>query len=556
MKKCLKYICISLICILTLIAPIKVDAEGISLNKSSILLDVGYSETLKYTLDTGLNSSDVVWKSSNPEIAIVENGKVTAVSKGSTIITASIDGKSSTCRVTVSADYIPVTDIILSESDVNILLGTSETLKATISPNDATNKDVTWTSSDPSVATIDSYGRITAKKLGTTTITATSSNEYKTTCRVTVVETMVLKSISLNKTSLTLKEDTSETLTITFNPSNASNKKVTWKSSNQNIATVDSSGKVTGIKPGTATITVVSNDGGYVATCKVTIEEMSKKVTSISLNKKELNLLAGDTETLILTINPEYAENKNVTWTSSDESIVKVENGVVTAIAAGTAEIKVISEDGQQEDSCKVTVTSPPIEGISFFESEQIVYLGSETVLNVITKPANATLENPIWNSSDENVATVENGIVKALNIGETTITVSSQDNDLTASIKIIVVNKPVEKINITIEGYDLNFDPEIKNYDLTIGNETELIININIDKDKVIINGNQNLKNGSLITITIQDTETTTYVINIKKNQNYTIYFIIVIIILLLINLIRIIKNQKVKSSKSKLKS
>ena len=556
MKKILNYICITIICVFTIIIPIKVNAEGISLNKSSILLDIGYSETLKYTIDDELNSSDIIWSSSNPSVATVENGKVTAISRGSTIITAIINDKKSTCRVTVSSDYVPVSGINLNESSINILLGTSEKLTATISPNDATNKDIIWTSSEPSVATIDSSGKITAKKLGTTTITATSSSGYKTTCRVTVVETMMLKSISLNKTSLTLKEDSSEVLIVTFNPSNASNKKITWKSSNKNIVTVDSSGKVTGVKAGTATITVVSNDGGYVATCKVTVEEVSKNVTSISLDKKELNMVAGDKETLNVTITPEYAENKKIIWTSSDENIVKVEDGVVTAISAGTAEIKVISEDGNKEDICKVNVTLPPLQGISFSESTQTVYLGSETTLNVITEPTNAVIENPIWTSSDENIATVENGIVKAWAIGESIISVSNQEKTLNASIKVVVINKPEEKINITIEGYDLNFNPDIKKYDLTIGDETELIINTNIDRDKVTINGNQNLKNGSLITITIEDTENVTYIIKIKKKQNYTIYFIITILVLLLINIVRILKNQKPKSSKSKLKS
>lgn len=556
MKKILNYICITIICVFTIIIPIKVNAEGISLNKSSILLDIGYSETLKYTIDDELNSSDIIWSSSNPSVATVENGKVTAISRGSTIITAIINDKKSTCRVTVSSDYVPVSGINLNESSINILLGTSEKLTATISPNDATNKDIIWTSSEPSVATIDSSGKITAKKLGTTTITATSSSGYKTTCRVTVVETMMLKSISLNKTSLTLKEDSSEVLIVTFNPSNASNKKITWKSSNKNIVTVDSSGKVTGVKAGTATITVVSNDGGYVATCKVTVEEVSKNVTSISLDKKELNMVAGDKETLNVTITPEYAENKKIIWTSSDENIVKVEDGVVTAISAGTAEIKVISEDGNKEDICKVNVTLPPLQGISFSESTQTVYLGSETALNVITEPTNAVIENPIWTSSDENIATVENGIVKAWAIGESIISVSNQEKTLNASIKVVVINKPEEKINITIEGYDLNFNPDIKKYDLTIGDETELIINTNIDRDKVTINGNQNLKNGSLITITIEDTENVTYIIKIKKKQNYTIYFILTILVLLLINIVRILKNQKPKSSKSKLKS
>lgn len=546
MKKYLKCIFMSLICILTTIIPIEVFADVISLNKSSITIGVGYSETLKYTLTDGLNSSNIIWKSSNEKVATVQNGKVTAITEGSTIITASINGKSSTCRVTVSSDYVPVTGISLNKSSLNILVGTTETLVKSISPSNATNQEVTWHSSNTDVATVNSSGQITAKKVGTTTITITTSNGYRTTCRVTVVNTVSLKGISLNKTSTTIKEKATDTLSVSYNPSNATNKNVTWKSSNTNVATVNSSGKVTGINPGTATITVISNDGGYVATCKVTVEALSKTVSSVSLDKKELNLVAGDEETLKATINPDYAENKNVTWESSDEEIATVENGVVKAISPGTAEIKVISEDGEKEAVCKITVTSPPIEKISFSETEKTVYVSSKTQLNLITEPTNSVLENAIWTSSDEEVATVEDGVVQAISIGKTTITVSNEDESLIASIEITVINKPKEKLNITIEGYNLNFDPDVKNYELEIKNEDKLTITTNVEK--TTINGNQNLKNGSIITITVVDDEKVTYVINIKKKQSYTIYFIAAISVLLLVNLIRIMVKSKKK--------
>lgn len=547
MRKNLKYIFMSLICILATIIPIKVNANGITLNKSEITLGVGIHEKLNYTLGEGLNSSNIMWKSSNTNVATVQNGEVTAISEGSAIITASINGYNSTCKVVVTSNYISVTGISLNKSSLSILVGTSETLTYTISPQNATNKNVTWQSSDNSVVTVQN-GKITAKKVGTATITV-SSSEYRAQCRVTVVDTVALKSISLNKTSLTIKEKSSEKLSVTFNPSTATNKKVTWRSSNTNIVTVDSSGNVTAIRPGSATITVVSNDGGYVATCKITVEEISKKVTSVSLDKKELNLVAGEKSTLKVTVNPDYAENKNVTWSSSNESIATVQNGEITAIAPGTTEIKVTSVDGNKEAICKVTVTAPPIKGVSFSESGQTVYLGSEITLNPVTDPVNSILENPIWTSSNEEIATVENGVVKGLSLGETTITVSNQDKSITASITVTVINKPKEKLNITIEGYNLNFNPDVTNYNLTIGDESELTINTNVSKEKVTTKGNQNLKNGSIITITVTDEEKVTYIINIKKKQNYTIYFIAVISVLLLLNLIRIIVKSKKKS-------
>ncbi|MBQ2872472.1 MAG: Ig domain-containing protein [Bacilli bacterium] len=547
MKKYLKYICVLFINLVILTTPTIIKADGITLSKSKITIGIGSSEILKYTLKEGVNNSNIIWKSSNSSVATVQNGRVTGLSEGTTIITAIVGSQQSTCKVTVTSNFVAVSGIKLNKSSLSILIGSSETLTKIISPSNATNQDVTWSSSNPSVATVQN-GKVTAKKVGTTIITASSSG-YNATCKVTVIDTVALKKISLNKTSLTIKEKATEQLKITYTPSNATNKKVTWKSSNNNVVTVSSTGKITGVTSGTATITAISNDGGYAATCKVTVEAISKNVTNVSLDKKELKLTTGDTQTLKVTINPSYAENKNVIWSSSDESIAKVENGTIKALSPGTAEIKVITEDGNKEALCKVTVASPPIKGISFAEESQTVYVRSETILTPLADPENAFLENAIWTSSNEEIATVTEGVVKALSLGETTITVSNQDNSLNASINIIVINKPKEKLNITIDGYDLKFNPDVKDYTLEIGTESSLTINTNVSKEKVTINGNKNLKNGSIITITITDEEKAIYVINIKKKGNYTIYFIAAISVLLLINLIRILIKNKKKS-------
>ena len=467
MKKHFKYIFLLFIFALAIIIPTDVFANVIALDKSSITLGVGHSETIKYTLNEELNSSNIVWKSSNEKVAIVQNGKITAITEGTAIITASINGNNSTCKVVVSSEYIPITGIGLNKSRLNLVIGTTETLIKNISPSNATNQDVTWHSSNSDVATINSSGQITAKKVGSTTITVTTSNGYRTTCKVTVIDTISLKGIKLNKTNITIKEHATDILSISYNPSNATNKNIKWQSSNTNVATIDSSGKVTGIRPGTTIIKVISNDGGHVASCKVTVEALSKKVSSVSLDKSELNLVVGSETSLKATIEPEYAENKKITWTSGDENIVTVENGVIKAISPGTAEIKVITEDEAKEAICKVTVVAPPVTKISFSETEKTVYVSSQTQLKITKEPANSIFENAIWTSSDEKVAIVTNGIVKAMSIGKTTITVSNEEKSLTASIEITVIDKPKEKLNISVEGYELNFDPNIKNYKL-----------------------------------------------------------------------------------------
>lgn len=554
MKRQMKNLCILLIYILVMIIPLKVNATSIILHNSSLTIGPQYTEVLGYTLSDNLNSDDIIWTSSDSEIIKVDNGVITAIAEqGTATITATINGVSSTCKVTINSNYIPIKDIKLSTSNINVLINTTEKIIATLSPSNATNKGVTWISSDSNVATINKDGIITAKNIGTTIITATTSNGKKTTCRVTVVDTIALKTIEFDEPNITIKEKDSAILNINFIPSNATNKKVTWKSSNPNIVTIDSSGKITAIKPGTATITVVSNEGGFVATCRITVEEISKTVTNISINKEELNLVAGKSEQLNITIEPDYAENKNIIWKSLDENIAKVEDGLVTGLSSGVVEIKAVSEDSNQEAICKVTVTTPPLKSINFEETEYTLYIGDNFQLNYIKEPIYASLINPVWTSSNKSVATVIDGNITAFSIGETTITLSTKDNEIKASTKVIVVEKPKEKLQINIEGYDLNFDESKQQYELTIKNEESLVINTNIDEDKVRINGNRHLKNGSIITINILDVENKTYIINIKQT-NYTMYFVLIIVILLIINVLRIIITKSRNKTKSKL--
>lgn len=176
------------------------------------------------------------------------------------------------------ASTVPVKGVTLNKIVLKLYTGGSETLKATITPANATNKYVTWTSSKPTVATVDANGKVTAKSIGMADITVTTKDGgYTATCRVGVVRrpggNVSVTGVTLNKTTLKLTKGTSETLTATIAPTNATNKKVTWASSNAAVATVDASGKVTGVAKGTATITVTTEDGGHTATCAVEVAD-------------------------------------------------------------------------------------------------------------------------------------------------------------------------------------------------------------------------------------------------------------------------------------------
>jgi uncharacterized protein YjdB len=170
-----------------------------------------------------------------------------------------------------------------------------------------------------------------------------------------------VSSIVLNKSNLDLKVNDSEKLIATIEPENATDKKVIWSSSNPDLVEVDENGNVTAKAKGTAIITAMTRDSGKTATCNVTVTEDTKIATSIELNKSTTILNVGQTEDLIATVKPDNAENKEVTWTSSDTGIATVdENGKVTAIKAGNVTITAKTTDGTNlTATCDVTVVQP-----------------------------------------------------------------------------------------------------------------------------------------------------------------------------------------------------
>ena len=171
-------------------------------------------------------------------------------------------------------------------------------------------------------------------------------------------KTVHVSGISLNKSEVSLHVDETEILTATITPANATDTSVLWESSNATIATV-TGGKITALRVGSATITATANDGGETATCQVTVYPIP--VESVSLNESEITLHEGNVFTLTATISPANATNTNVTWKSSDTSVVKVENGKITAVGAGDATVTVTTNDGGKTASCVVQVPKDTI---------------------------------------------------------------------------------------------------------------------------------------------------------------------------------------------------
>ena len=255
-----------------------VEVESVSLNKSEMTLTEGESETLAATVTPeNAENKSIIWSSNNEAVATVDaNGTVIAKRAGTAVITAtSTNGKSAGCTVTVEKKQIPVTEVRLSESTVGIVEGSTYKLTATVLPENTTDsKNVSWSSNNEAVATVDANGNVTAKRAGTAVITATSTNGKTAGCTVTVSRKEIpITEISLDKSSATLTEGETTTLVATVLPENTTyGKSVKWSSSNVAVATVDLMGKVTAKSAGTAIITATS-ENGKTASCTVTVNK-------------------------------------------------------------------------------------------------------------------------------------------------------------------------------------------------------------------------------------------------------------------------------------------
>ncbi len=426
------------ICLVTVNAQ-SIPVTGVTLDKTSITVDVGSTETLTATIvPSDATTQGLAWSSSNSAVATVSNGVVTGVSAGTaTIAVTTVDGaKTATCTVTVPEKQVPVTGISLNKSSGSIAVGSSDVLTATIVPTNASNKGVAWTTSNSAVATV-SNGEVTGVSAGTATITATSADGgFTATCEYTVTAPVAVTGVTLNKTSANIAIGSTETLVATVAPADASNKGVAWSSSNSAVATV-ANGVVTGVSAGTATITVTTADGNKTATCDVTVEAIA--VTGVTLNKTTAKITIGSTETLVATVAPADATNKNVSWSSSNSAVATVANGVVTGVSAGIATITVTTADGNKTATCDVTVEAIAVTEVKLSLHELTIEKGKTQKLTVDVIPSNATNKDIIWSTNDSSVATVSNGTVTGVSPGTATITVTSVDGSHTDTCKVTV---------------------------------------------------------------------------------------------------------------------
>ena len=412
---------------------------SVTLDRSECKLSVGEEVILTATV-TPDNATDkaVTWQSSNPSVASVDQGgRVKGVSEGTVTVTAAAGGQSGNCVVTVSRDVVPVASIGLDRTSVTLEENQRTRLVATVSPGDATDKTVTWSTSDPSVATVDQEGWVSAVKEGNATITA-KAGAQSAKCTVIVQNKVIpVTSVSISKSTLQLNKGQSETLTATVSPSDATDKTVTWSSSDATVASVTQEGTVTALKGGS--IVVTAKAGEKSAKCSVTV---TVPVEDVSLDRTSVTLEEYQTTTLVATVSPADASDKTVTWSTSDGDVVTVDqNGKVMAMKEGVAIVK--AEAGGKTASCSVVVSKAvvPVASITLDRERIDLVAGGNATLTATLKPDDATDKVITWTSTDATVVSVDQqGKVTALKGGTATITAKAGEKTAHAFVDVMEV--------------------------------------------------------------------------------------------------------------------
>lgn len=415
--------------------------KAIDLNPKEVEIYIGESKEIGAKIvPSNATDRELIWESKNTGVVSVENGKITGVGIGEAeVIVSTQDGRiSENCKVKVKNKIKEVDELRLKEREIDLKLGSKYKLQVETIPSNATNQKLTYTSNNQNVI-VDATGLITAKNVGTSVITIKSANGKMVTCKVNITEVVVeVNSISLDSKEIIIKKDEKKQIIATVLPSNATDREITWQSSNRSVATVNN-GVITGVGNGNAVITATSKNGKN-ASVKVTV---IVPVESIRITGED-RIKVGGTTTYKAEIKPTYASDKKVIWTSSNSSVATIDkNGKITGKKAGTAKIIATTSGGMTASKTIILEEIEiPVDSITLSPNTITLELGHKetATLSVIYLPNNAVGQSiKTWKSSNPSVAQVDsNGMVVAKGVGETTITAISL-NGKKASCKVNV---------------------------------------------------------------------------------------------------------------------
>ena len=472
----------------TLVVVPAVTSLTVSISDKTLTLGSSLTDNVDITaaVTGGAGFGSLVASVDKPAVAAIDTSDLTqhgivsvqALSVGTAIVTIRARGTdytdpldpknySKTITINVKKEDVAVSSLVLDKSTLSLPVNGTYTLTATVGPDDATDKSITWTSANPSNVSVDSTGTVKVLRdyTGDVVITAkTNSSGITQTCKVSV-NSIKVDGIAISDTSATLYKGSWKQLSAVITPSGAADPAVTWTSSVPQIATVDSTGKVTavapsytdglGVKHTETIITAQTSNASVFATCTVKVLD-AVLITSLTLNKSELALNVGDEETLTVTGTPSNATNKTLVWKSSNPDVASVSGGKVIAAAKGSAVITATATDGSDKYvSCVVTVNNIQILNVYLDKSSLDLSEGDTAKITATVYPSNATTATLKWTSSNTSVATVDSkgNIVAGATKGYSIITAAATDGSGKFA-ECVVLSKP--KVHVT--GLTINY--------------------------------------------------------------------------------------------------
>ena len=440
--------------------PKEVKVQQITLTPSASSVVVGESlQIAAKVLPENATNATLKWKITPENILkpTAAPGQFTAQQVGEALVRAEAadgSGVSAVCKVVVKPRLVQA--ISLNATQKDLIIGDAFTLTATLSPENATNRNVVWKLVSGDAISLSNTGVIQAKKVGEALVRAEAVDGSGITaeCKV-VVKPRLVQSLSLNATQKELIIGDAFSLTATAMPENATNRNVIWKLVSGDAISLSNTGVVQAKKVGEALVRAEAADGsGITAECKVVVKP--RLVQTISLNATQKELIIGNAFSLTATAMPENATNRNVIWKLVSGDAISLSNtGVIQAKKVGEALVRAEAVDGSGVSAvCKVVVKPRLVQSISLNATQKELIIGDAFSLTATAMPENATNRNVIWKLVSGDAISLSNtGVIQAKKVGEALVRAEAADGSgITAECKVVVKPRLVQAISLKLE--------------------------------------------------------------------------------------------------------
>lgn len=449
-------------CLITVYEPIK----SITLSQTNVVLPLadGWFQLFATIVPQSAEDQEIVWRSTNTSVATVDSNGVVQLKKAgqtSIIVSSRVDANiTAICNVEVTKS---VTGVKLDKSVHDMFVGETLRLTYTITPAGASNSQVTWSTSNKSVAIVDQSGLVTAKAVGTTVIMVkTKDGGFTALCTVNVGR--VATAIKLDVTSLVLNTGDYYYLESTLTPADTTEKTVSFESSDTKVAVVSKKGKVTAKAAGNCVI-MAKTKSGSMAYCSV---EVLQAVTGVKLSQKKIELFVGDLYRMEESVLPKNATNKKVEWSTSNKKVFTVNSdGEITGVGSGVAVLTCTTDEGGFTAFCDVVVNQGPT-GIKLSKKVIELYAGETYQAEYEVLPKDSYDKSVKWESSDTKIFKVDNkGKVTGVGGGTAILKCTTQNGHIVAYCDVKVKQgvtgiKLAEDVLEIAVGEELEMDYEV----------------------------------------------------------------------------------------------